>query len=105
MQATLTAIDCEAAWTAAEMRASKRWIHELTGEEKAELAHALEIVRKRNLCIPFGATDFPLESMARRIALIRKEVEDGSGVMLIRGLPVDDYGLEGTRLVYWGIGA
>jgi len=101
----MTPVDCEAAWTAAEMRDSTRWIHELTGEEKADLARALEAVRRKGLRIPFGAGDFPLEVMARRIALIRKEVEDGTGVMLLRGLPVDEYGLAGTRLVYWGIGA
>lgn len=87
------------------MRASTRWIHEWTGAEKAELAQALDSVRKRNLRIPFAAADFPLESVARRLALVRKEVEDCSGVMLLRGLPVDDYGLDGARLVYWGIGA
>jgi hypothetical protein len=105
MPEPIAPVACEAAWTAAEMRASTRWIHELTGEEKAELAQALAAVRKKNLRIPFDAADFPLEAMARRLALVRKEVEDGSGVMLMRGLPVDDYGLDGTRLVYWGIGA
>ncbi len=105
MPEPISAVKSEAAWTAAEMRASTRWIHELSADEKAEIAQALDAVRKKNLRIPFAAADFPLESMARRLALVRKEVEDGSGVMLIRGLPVDDYGLEGTRLVYWGIGA
>ncbi len=104
MPEPIAPVTCDAVWTAAEMRASTRWIHELTSEEKSELTRALASVRKKDLRIPFNAADFPLESMARRLALVRREVEDGSGVMLLRGLPVDDYGLEGTRLVYWGIG-
>ena len=105
MQATVQPVACEAAWTAAEMRASTRWVHEFTAQEKAEIARALEMVREKDLRIPFGVADFPLEALAKRMARVRNEVEDGSGVMLMRGLPVDDYGLEGTRLVYWGLGA
>ena len=105
MREKFAAVSGDSAWTAAAMRSSTRWIHELSAGEKAELGQALEAVRKRNLRVPFGAVDFPLREFGGRLALVRKEVEDGSGVMLVRGLPVDDYGLEGTRLVYWGIGA
>jgi len=78
MQTQIAPVDCEAAWTAAEMRATTRWTHEVTAEEKAELARALEAVRKKSLRIPFGAAEFPLDAMARRLALVRKEVEDGT---------------------------
>ena len=93
------------AWTGAEMRATRRWIYELDDADRRELAGALKAVRAKGLSIPFAAREFPLERFAARLAAIRAEVEDGSGVMLMRGLPVDDYGLDGTRLVYWGIGA
>jgi hypothetical protein len=105
MPAPIAPVACEAAWTAAEMRASSRWIHEFTEAEKSQLASALETVRRKGLRVPFGVEDFPLGPLAARLALVRKEVEDGSGVMLLRGLPVDDYGLEAARIVYWGIGA
>jgi hypothetical protein len=104
MQEPISPVKCDAVWTAEQMRSSTRWIHEFTAQEKSEIAKALEAVRRKNLRVPFVAADFPLDTLAKRLALVRREVEDGSGVMLMRGLPVDDYGLEGTRLVYWGIG-
>lgn len=100
-----TPVTGPAAWTAAQMQASRRWVHELDDAERNEVAKALAHVRSRGLQVPFGPQDFPLDGFARRLEAIRREVEDGSGVMLMRGLAVDEYGLEGTRLVYWGIGA
>lgn len=98
-------IAAPSAWLAADMRASRRWIHELTAAEAAELDAAYDHVRKQGSTIPFAASDFPLGNFAARLLEIREEIESGSGVMLLRGLDVDRYGLEGTRLVYWGIGA
>lgn len=92
------------AWTAQEMRDSNRWIYELTDEDRAEVAAALAHVRGKGLDMPFGKDDFPLGRFAGRMERILAEVEDGSGVVLMRGLAVDEYGLEGTRLVYWGLG-
>jgi hypothetical protein len=94
------------AWRAEQMRADRgRWVWQLGASELAEIAGALEHVRSRGLRIPFGAEDFPLASLARKLRALRDEIEQGAGVALVRGLEVDRYGLEGTRLVYWGLGA
>jgi hypothetical protein len=71
----------------------------------ADLDRALAAVRQRGLTVPFAREDFPLSSFVARLADLRREVEDGSGVVLMRGLPVERWGLDGSRLVYWGIGA
>jgi hypothetical protein len=94
------------AWLAAQMRADRgRWTFELDAADLREIAGALEVVRSRGRGIPFTAQDFPLGALAGKLAAIRAEIEQGSGVALIRGLEVDRYGLDGTRLVYWGLGA
>jgi hypothetical protein len=88
------------------MRADRaRWTFQLDAAELREIAGALEHVRSRGLAIPFGPADFPLDSLAARLRAIREEIEQGAGVALVRGLEVDRYGLDGTRLVYWGLGA
>ncbi|WP_158213373.1 TauD/TfdA family dioxygenase [Pigmentiphaga sp. NML080357] len=92
------------AWTGQGMRDSRQWIYELDDEDRADVASALSHVRTRGLTIPFGKEDFPLGRFAVRMARILAEVETGAGVVLMRGLAVDEYGLEGTRLVYWGLG-
>ncbi len=48
---------------------------------------------------------FFLKTFGETLRRLWDEVENGSGVLLLRGLDVDRYGLDGTRLVYWGIGA
>ncbi len=93
------------AWLAPEMQASKRWLYELSAADREELWDALTVVRERGLSIPFTRQDFPLKTFGETLRRLWDEVENGSGVLLLRGLDVDRYGLDGTRLVYWGIGA
>ncbi len=94
------------AWEAAQMRADReRWVYELTPADLADIDRALRGVRERGLAIPFDVQDFPLGAFADTLNSLRDEIEQGSGAVLIRGLDVDHYGLDGTRLVYWGIGA
>jgi len=100
--ATLTPATGPSVWTAAEMRASTRWIYTLTASDIAELDRALAAVRGNR--IPFARAAFPLDGFGQRLAAIRRELEDGSGVLLLRGLPVERYGLDGCRLIYWGMG-
>jgi hypothetical protein len=94
------------AWLAAQMREDRgRWTFQLGAGDLREIAAALQHVRSRGLGIPFGPEDFPLGELASKLRAIRHEIERGAGVALLRGLQVDRYGLDGTRLVYWGLGA
>jgi hypothetical protein len=86
------------------MHASRRWIYELTDEDRADVAAALAQARERGLVIPFRKDDFRLGRFEAKLARLLDEVENGSGVTLLRGLEVDAYGLDGARLVYWGLG-
>jgi hypothetical protein len=87
------------------MRASKRWVYEVTAADIAALDRALEQVRQRGLTVPFSKEQFPLGDFASTLLALRREIEDGTGVVLMRGIPVEKYASEGSRLVYWGIGA
>ncbi|TFY96965.1 TauD/TfdA family dioxygenase [Ramlibacter rhizophilus] len=94
------------AWLSSQMhRERSRWTFPLDTDELAQVERALGHVRSRGASIPFGPEDFPLGSLADRLKAIRAEVEEGTGVALIRGLEVDRYGVQGARLVYWGLGA
>lgn len=92
-------------WTARDMTSDKRWIYEVSNRDTAELERALAAVQRLGLQIPFGKDQFPLDEFAQRLHVLRREIEDGTGVVLLRGLAVDRYGLEGSRLLYWGLGA
>ncbi|MDB6001565.1 MAG: Taurine catabolism dioxygenase TauD, TfdA family [Rhizobacter sp.] len=101
----IQAVNGPNAWRAADMHARRNWLFELDSQALQAIDAALAQVRARGLSIPFGAQDFPLPAMAGMLDAIKRELEQESGVALIRGLDVDRYGLDGTRLVYWGLGA
>ena len=47
---------------------------------------------------------FPLPTLGPSSAGIARELIDGRGVVLIRGVPVERYGKERASTIYWGIG-
>jgi hypothetical protein len=105
MNASIEPVPEPQAWRAAEMRSNRsRWTCELTPAELEAIDAAYRAVRARGLAIPFEASDFPLGVFEAKVKELRREIEQGTGVVLIRGLDVDRYGLEGTRLIYWGLG-
>jgi hypothetical protein len=100
-----TPLRIPAAWTAAEMANSTRWIYRMTDADVAELDAALAGVKARRLGVPkITRADFPLPGLAPKLAAMLRELESGSGVVLMRGLPVARWGEADSMTVYWGIG-
>lgn len=99
-------IEGAANWRADEMLRRTDWIHDLTGEELAELDAALAAVHRRGLRIEdvASATDFPLDRLAPLIDRARRMLEEGPGLFHFRGIDVTRYSKDDLRLMYWGIG-
>src|SRR5262249_6777245 len=49
-------------------------------------------------------SDFPLPHLGQTLATLRREVLDGRGFTLIRGVPVERMSREEVAIAYWGIG-
>jgi len=95
-----------AVWTAAELAADGNWIHTLSQSECAEVFEATKIVMAQGLDPEgFGSSDFLLPGLASVLDGLAQELHEGRGCILIRGLPVDDYGETGLQAAYWGIAA
>lgn len=95
----------DAAWSAADMTASGRWLLELTDADRAELDAALRAAGDHPDITRLTRDRFPLPRFGTRLAAVRHELEAGTGVTVIRGLPVDRYTDEEAARIYWGIGA
>jgi hypothetical protein len=52
----------------------------------------------------FMGDDFPLSSTADLLTGIAEELENGRGMVRLRGLPVERYSEDDTRQIFWGIG-
>lgn len=90
-------------WNGAEMARSPRWQRRLTSAQLAEIDNAVS--RARTLGHSWEtitAADFPLPSFEPLVEDIRGELEDGSGLLMLRGIEVGRYDLETLKLLYAG---
>ncbi len=93
-----------AAWTGAEMDRDPSWIRRIDGRAVATLDGALARVRDRDL--PWHRItrdDFPLGAYAADLAEIAEELENGRGIVLLRGLPVERYSRDQLKAIHFGL--
>jgi hypothetical protein len=94
-----------AAWRGDALARRRDWIVALDAEAIAELARARAAVRARGLGVgTMRREDFPLPRLAAAIAGWTRELTHGRGFLVLRGLPVDEWGVDDAALVYWGLG-
>lgn len=91
-------------WTGEEIKNSKRWIRDLTPANVAALDAALNAVKRRTWS-EIRREDFPLQGLGDLLADIANELENGCGIMKLRGFPVDRYSEDDLRRMYFGLGA
>ncbi len=100
-----TPITDPAAWSGEEIAKSKRWIRDFPAAATAELDAALAAVKKKGLAwSQITRQDFPLSSLDGLLADIADELENGVGIMKLRGFPVERYDEDDLRRIYFGLG-
>jgi len=86
------------AWVGADLAASADWIWPVSAAAAAECEAALAAVRSRGLAWPnFGREDFPLPGFGRELDGVLDELENGRGLVLLRGFPVDRWAADDLR--------
>jgi hypothetical protein len=104
MNATdLTPLETSCEWRADELADS--YIFSLTDAHLAELDAAL--TQAEATCddvLDVTRAAFPLPTLGAELAGITRELIDGRGVVLIRGVPVAQYGKARASWLYWGVG-
>ena len=94
-----------AAWLGPGMAVRTDWIETLTPAEVAEIAAVAQPLSDRRAEIAtLQPQDFPLPTLAARLARIRTDVLQGRGFALLRGLPVQDWPLRLAATAFFGIG-
>ncbi len=89
-------------WHGRDMAASPRWIRALDAAHLAELDGAVRAAARRGLA--WERAEFELPGWSALIADIRDELENGCGMVQLRGLPVERYGEDELRLLWFGLG-
>jgi len=102
---TATLLSGPMVWTDEDLRRSRDWMRTLTAAETDELDAALRAVQRRGLdWQAMTRDDFAIPRLAASLADVSRELEDGRGLVLLRGIPVERYGEDELRIVYWGLG-
>jgi Taurine catabolism dioxygenase TauD, TfdA family len=93
-------------WVGSDLAATTDWIRPVSAAAVAECEAALGSLRRRGLSWPnFGREDFPLPGFARELDSVLEELENGRGLVLLRGFPVERWAAEDLRDIYWGVGS
>ena len=101
----LEPLETHAEWRARDVADRSRWTYRLSDAEVAELEAALAHARAR--CpdvLDITREDFPLPTLAAKIAAFEDELINGRGFQLISGLPAERYSDADASAIYWGIG-
>lgn len=94
------------AWRGADMAKRSDWRFTLDAAHNHELRQALAHARARGVQVPaLRADDFPLPTLASVFEAMRREVIDGRGFCLVKGLQTAGLAASDVALIYWGIGS
>jgi hypothetical protein len=96
-----------AAWLGPAMAEDERcWLYRLSPQDISDLENAARhYLSLRRDVGEITAADFPLSSFAGHLDALKSKLLHGSGIEVLRGLPVAGYSQEFAATVFCGIGA
>ncbi len=93
----------EAAWYGADLAKTADWAVTFDEAQIAELEGAARGALGRDTA-RLSETDLPLPTLDPLLRAVRRDVVDGRGFALLRGLPVERWSREIAARAYWAIG-
>jgi hypothetical protein len=99
----LTPLETGCEWRSDEL--GDTYIFQLTDAHLEELDGALRHAEANcDDVLDITRDSFPLPTLGAELSGIARDLIDGRGVVLIRGVRVDRYGKERASSIYWGVG-
>ena len=93
------------AWTVADLNADTRWIVELDDAARRDLTGAVRAARDPGKTLfDYTSDDFDLGRAWGSIQRCLREIRDGTGFALLRGLPREGLSQDEFELLTWAIG-
>src|ERR1700758_3025987 len=93
------------AWYGRELVNDLSWLIHLTQQDLAEIAAAVRGVKAHGLALgEVGRGNFPLPTLAPKLARWLEEIRTGRGFVVLRCLNVADYTDEEVGLIFWALG-
>ncbi len=93
------------AWNGADLDGLDSLARSFGPGQVAALEERLREVRRRGLALAdIGREDFRHPELDGDLADVLRELIDGRGIVVLRGLPADRYDADDIAMMYWGIG-
>ena len=93
------------AWYGPDLDRDKRWLLSLTAAEISEIDAAVAAFKSTGTPMQhISAEAFPLPKLKVRLQELLRELLEGRGFFMLRGLPVERYDIETAAIAYLGIG-
>ena len=100
-----TPVGTAAAWRGPQVSGSDQWRFALSRNNVDELCRAVAHARSGGKPLrEMSAADFPLPTLAPRVAAWAAEVHRGRGFQVVSGVPVDTWSREDSELFFWCLG-
>lgn len=92
-------------WLAADMQDQSKWIIPLTGQQIDALDLALRAALAAGATMAtLNRNNFVLRYFDGLISDVQERLENGHGVVVLRGFPALNYTKDELRMLYWGLG-
>lgn len=108
-QSTDHSVVDNADWVGTDIASDKGWIHQLGAHEIADLKAMARAIRPllggdANRLMSLPSDTFSLGNLTTTMDNIYRNLKVGSGIALLRGLPIDELELIDIATIYWAIG-
>jgi hypothetical protein len=98
-------IEGPSAWNASDLIRDRGWLIEVDKDQADEIAAATDAVLAQGLRAgEFTKNEFPLPKFAAEMQKMLHNLQNGSGLAVLRGLPIDSQGEERAAVTLWGLG-
>lgn len=100
-----TAVTGPKAWKGAEVGEEGPWLLSVTPAEQKDIAAALRHAQAAGVpMLHWKGKDFPLGVLREKLLGMAREIRDGLGFTILRGLDISEWSPEEVGMVYWGLG-
>jgi hypothetical protein len=104
MSGTIEPANGPAAWKGIDFVQNEDWIVRLTPEDLEELDAVCINIQAADIPIhEVTAARFPLPTLGRKLMELARELEDGRGFGVIRGVPIQNYDEEALKIISWAL--
>jgi hypothetical protein len=98
-------IDHRMAWRGSEIKGKDDIAFDLTARHAAALEEVLQRINKTSALSDIAPEDCRHPALDADLERVFNEIQEGRGIVIVRGIPVEHHSVEDVRRMFWALGA